>query len=199
VRSPELILASGSPRRLAVLRQLGLDPLVHSADVDESYLEGETAADHVERLARAKAEAIAPGFPGALVIGGDTVVLDGERVLFKPADEEEAVRTLLGLAGGCHSVLSGLALVGPHGTESGVSRAEVRMCDFGPEEARLYARTGEPLDKAGAYGIQGLGAALVASIEGDYYSVMGFPVAVFIELLGRAGWRYDFGSLTPSR
>lgn len=196
---PRLVLASGSPRRAAVLAQLGLAPEVVAADVDERDLPGETPAAHVERLARAKALAVALSEPDALVVGGDTVVVDGDRVLGKPRSTDEATEMLASLAGREHEVYSGLALVGEHGTVSGASRARVRFRAFDRRVARRYAETGEPADKAGAYGIQGLGAALVEAIEGDYYSVVGFPVGLFLELLERAGWRYDFGTLTRSR
>jgi len=176
---------------------LGLEPEVRPAHVDETYLPGESAEAHVERLARAKAEAIARSEPGALVVGGDTVVVDGVRILGKPRDEAEAVEMLLALAGKSHLVLSGIAVAGPAGTTSAVGRARVRFRAFGPGEARAYAATGEPMDKAGAYGIQGLGAALVEAVDGDYYTVVGFPIGRFVELLERSGWRYAFGSLHP--
>ncbi len=195
--TPRLVLASGSPRRADVLRQLGLDPEIRPADVDESYLAGETPVAHVERLARTKAEVAAARDRGALVVGGDTVVVTDGRVLGKPKDADDAVSMLVSLAGRSHEVLSGLALVGAHGTVSAVARAEVRFRAFDREAARIYTETGEPLDKAGAYGIQGLGAALVDAVDGDYYCVVGFPVGAFLDLLARAGWRYDFGRLTP--
>jgi len=192
----QLVLASASPRRADVLRQLGLEPVIRSADVDESYVEGETPAEHVERLARAKAETVAKGFPDALVIGGDTIVLDGDRVLGKPVDADAAKAMLVSLARGTHEVLTGVALVGSHGVVSTLARTVVRLRDFDAADAARYVATGEPLDKAGAYGIQGRGAALVESVDGDYYSVVGFPVKAFLDLLERAGWRYDFGHLT---
>jgi septum formation protein len=195
---PRLVLASASPRRLDVLRQLALAPSVRPADVDESYLEGERPQEHVERLARSKARVVAEMEPEALVIGGDTVVVDGERVLTKPADPEDAVSMLMGLAGRRHEVLSGIAIVGPHRTVSAVARTEVRMRPFGEDVARAYVETGEPMDKAGAYGIQGLGAALVESLEGDYYAVVGFPVAEFLGLLEQMGWRYVSGTLVAT-
>ena len=195
--APRLVLASGSPRRADVLRQLGLSAEVRPADVDESYLPGEEPGAHVERLARAKALAVAARDPSALVVGGDTVVVIDGRVLSKPSGVEDAVETLLSLAGRTHEVFSGLALAGAHGTLATVARAEVRFRAFDHATARAYVETGEPLDKAGAYGIQGLGAALVDSIHGDYYCVVGFPVGAFLDLLARAGWRYDFGRLTP--
>lgn len=193
-----LVLASQSPRRLDILRQLGLEPDIRPAEIDESYLPGETPREHVERLARAKASAIAASASGALVIGGDTVVVDEGRVLVKPADVDEAVAMLVGLAGRRHDVLSGIALAGPHGMVSTVAATSVHMRDFDADEARAYVATGEPMDKAGGYGIQGLGAALVDSIEGDYYAVVGFPVTAFLHLLGQAGVRYDFGRLTTN-
>ncbi len=196
-RAPRLILASASPRRWDVMRQIGLDPEVRPTDLDESYLEGESPAEHVERLARAKAEAVAASAPGAVVVGGDTVVVDAGRVLTKPVDGPDARRMLLALAGGTHEVLSGLAVTGAHGTVSSVTRTVVRMRRYGEEDVEAYVATGEPLDKAGGYGIQGLGAALVAGIEGDYYSVVGFPVGAFLDLLEQAGWRAAFGRLTP--
>lgn len=191
------MLASASPRRADVLRQLGLEPEVRPADVDESYLQGETPSEHVERLARDKAQVIAVREPDALVVGGDTVVVDGSRVLAKPADRAAAVEMLRSLSGREHVVLSGLAVAGAHGTVSSVSSTTVRMRPFDEAVASAYVATGEPLDKAGAYGIQGLGAALVEGVDGDYYSVVGFPVGAFVELLERAGWRFLFGELTP--
>jgi septum formation protein len=199
VSGPRLVLASGSPRRAAVLAQLGLRPEVIAADVDERYQPGETPAEHVERLARAKALAVARAEASALVVAGDTVVVDAGRVLGKPRSTEEAAAMVASLAGRTHEVYSALALVGEHGTVSGAACARVRFRAFDRATARRYAETGEPLDKAGAYGIQGLGAALVEAVEGDYYCVVGFPVGLFLDLLERAGWRYDFGRLTRSR
>jgi septum formation protein len=195
---PRLVLASASPRRATILRQLGLSPEVQPADVDESYLLGEGPVAHVERLARAKAAVAAERDPTALVVAGDTVVVIDERVLSKPKDAEDAVTMLMSLAGRTHDVFTALALAGPHGTVATVARAKVRFRSFSRDVALGYVATGEPLDKAGAYGIQGLGAALVDSIDGDYYCVVGFPVGAFIELLARAGWRYDFGRLTAA-
>lgn len=194
--SLRLILASESPRRLDVLEQLGLRPEVRPASLDEVLEPGEGPAEHVERLARAKAELVALDVPDALVVGGDTIVLRDERVLGKPESEEQAVQMLMSLAGRSHEVLSGLAVAGAaRGVVSGVSRTTVRFHDFDRAVADRYVASGEPMDKAGAYGIQGLGAALVESIDGDYYSVVGFPVALFLKLIERAGWRYDFGRL----
>lgn len=175
---------------------LGLEHEVAPADVDETILPAETASGHVDRLARAKAAVIATRRPEALVVGGDTVVVLDGAVLGKPARRQDAVATLMRLSGREHVVFSGLALSVPGGeTHSAVSLTRVRFRDFDEEWARRYVATGEPLDKAGSYGIQGLGAALVEAIEGDYFTVVGFPIPDLIRLLERAGWRYAFGSL----
>jgi septum formation protein len=195
---PRLVLASASPRRADLLRQLGLHADVRPAHVDEAYLEGETPRDHVERLARTKAEAVSAEVPGALVIGGDTVVVHDGGVLGKPADDAEALSMLMSLAGRTHEVLSGAAVAGPHGVVAGAGRAEVRFRAFDRAFAAAYVASGEPRDKAGAYGIQGLGAPLVEEIRGDYYTVVGLPVGLLIDLLGEVGWRYTFGSLVSS-
>ena len=198
VGKTRLILASNSPRRLDVLHQLGLNPVVRFPAVDEAYITGESPAAYVERLARAKAEVVAEKEPDALVIGGDTIVVSQNRLLGKPADEDAAVEVLISLAGRKHQVLTGLAISGQDGTVSAVSGTEVRFRSFTEAEARRYVMSGEPMDKAGAYAIQGLGAALVAEIVGDYYTVMGFPVGTFLDLLLQSGWRYEFGSLSQT-
>ncbi len=198
MRPPRVVLASASPRRVTLLRQLGFEPEVRPASVDESYEPGEVPETHVERLARRKVEAVGPHRRDELVVGGDTVVVRGEdTILGKPESTQDALSMLLALSGREHRVFTGLALSGPKGTVSGVGRATVRFRAFGEKEARAYVATGEPMDKAGAYGVQGLGAALVEEIRGDYYSVVGFPVVVFLELLKRSGWRYAFGRLEP--
>ena len=198
MNGPSLVLASASPRRTALLDMLGLAHEVMHADVDETLVRGESAEAHVERLACAKASVVAGLRPDAIVLGADTVVvIDGE-VLGKPARCQDAVATLLRLAGRDHVVLTGLALASPRGAVySAVSTTRVTFCAFDEDRARRYVSTGEALDKAGSYGIQGLGAALVESIEGDYFTVVGFPVPDLMRLLERAGWRYVFGTLEP--
>ncbi len=175
---------------------LGLDHEVVPAAVDESLLPDEDATAHVERLARAKACAVAAWRPEALIVGSDTVVaLDGQ-LLGKPTRRQDAVATLMRLAGREHVVFTGLAVAEPAGRVlTAVSSTRVRFRAFDEGVARRYVATGEPLDKAGSYGIQGLGAALVEGIEGDYFTVVGFPVPVFLGLLETAGFGYDFGSL----
>jgi septum formation protein len=194
--NPRIVLASASPRRADVLRQLGVEALVRPADVDERYMAGETPVEYVERLARWKADTVCDGAEDVLVVGGDTVVLHEGRVLSKPEDEAHAVSMLLSLSGGTHEVLSGIAISGAHGMVSGVARTEVRMRSFGRELTESYVATGEPMDKAGGYGLQGKGAALIEGVAGDYYAVIGFPVGAFLDLLLRVGWRFEFGQWT---
>jgi septum formation protein len=180
---PRLVLASASPRRATILRQLGLSPDVQPADVDESYLLGEGPIAHVERLARAKAAVASERDPAVLVVAGDTVVVIDERVLSKPRDAEEAVAMLMSLAGRTHDVFTALALAGPHGTVSAVARAKVRFRSFSPDVALSYVATGEPLDKAGAYAIQGRAAGFAPRIDGSFSGIMGLPLAETVELL----------------
>jgi septum formation protein len=190
------VLASGSPRRADILRILGLEFSVEPTGVDESLLEGEFPAEHVLRLAEEKARSGSAVRGEALVLGGDTaVVLDG-RVLGKPGSESEATSMLLELQGREHEVLTGLALAVPGGRVlAGVQSTRVSFREFGLDVARAYVATGEPMDKAGAYGIQGAGAALVASLDGDYFNVVGLPVPLLLDLLDRAGYAYRFGPL----
>src|SRR5690606_18898426 len=159
---PPLVLASGSPRRAQLLTMLGLTFDVVRPDIDETWREGEPPALHVERLAREKAQAVAASRPDALVIACDTiVVLDGD-VLGKPRDAEDAVHMLMRLRGRDHRVETGIAVAAPgQRLESSAEGALVRFRHFDRVTAEEYVATGEPLDKAGAYGIQGLGAALV--------------------------------------
>lgn len=173
----QLILASQSPRRQELLRLITPDFTVCPADVDEKLIEGAPLSDEVTRLAAAKAQAVAAHSPEAAVIGSDTLVVCDGQALGKPKDETDAKRMLTGLSGRTHEVMTGLALCLPGKpvlTDTVIT--SVRFAPLSEEEIRAYIRTGEPMDKAGAYGIQGLGARLIAGISGDYYSVMGLPV-----------------------
>ncbi len=183
-----LILASRSPRRRHLLEMLGLPIEVVPADVEEVRGPGESPVEYVTRLAREKALAV----PGDWVLGADTTVALGDRILEKPGDQAEAVAMLLELQGRSHTVITAVAL--QHGGEVRTA-ADLTTVTFRPADSELlarYAATGEPLDKAGAYGIQGYGAALVDRIEGDFFSVMGLPIRLALDLLEQAGWRYDF-------
>jgi septum formation protein len=192
---PRLILASQSPRRAELLERLGLSFEITPADIDESYLPHESPTAHAERLAREKAETISRREPGALVVGSDTiVVIDGE-VLGKPRDPAAAVAMLTRLSGREHEVFTGVAVAAGERVESALEPVRVRFRELDRAECEAYVATGEPMDKAGAYGIQGYGSSIVESIDGDFFAVMGLPVVRTLELLRRHGWRYAFGSL----
>jgi septum formation protein len=191
-----LILASGSPRRRQLLDMLGLSFDVVPADVDETRFEGESPRSHAERLAREKAGAVAARFPGSVVVGSDTIVVLEDEILGKPRDEQEAEAMLLRLNGRTHMVMTGVAVARDGKVRSAVETASVRFRPFDEEFARAYIATGEPADKAGAYGIQGYGSAIVERVEGDYYAVMGLPIVRLLALLEAAGMRYLFGAHT---
>jgi septum formation protein len=192
--TPPIILASQSPRRADLLRMLGFQFDVIPADIDETYTNAETGPAHAQRLAREKAEVIAQARPDAIVIGSDTVVVVDADVLGKPASHASAVEMLMRLQGRTHQVATGIAIAAPCGRaddEFEVVDVKFRAFDRGTAEA--YVRTGEPMDKAGAYGIQGYGASLVEWVRGDYFAVMGLPVQRMIRMMERLGYRYDFG------
>lgn len=190
-----LVLASQSPRRAQLLEQLGLVFDIVPAEIDERPEPGEAPLAYVARLAREKALAVARLRPDDVVIGSDTIVLIDDVVLEKPLDEADAVRMLLRLQGREHTVATGVAVARRDRVESALEQVRVRFVPFDEPLARAYAATGEPLDKAGAYGIQGLGAALVDGIEGDYFAVMGLPLVRTLELLRTHGFHYDFRGL----
>jgi septum formation protein len=172
-----LVLASQSPRRREILRQAGIPFLVRVADVDESVVSGESPAEYVQRLAEAKARAVAAG-PEEIVLGADTtVVIDGE-ILAKPADAADARRMLSLLAGRRHEVLTGICLVRGGAADCGYASTEVVFAPLSEREIEEYVESGEPMDKAGAYAIQGLASKFVERIDGDFFNVMGLPVAL---------------------
>lgn len=178
-----LILASGSPRRRDFLADLGIAFEVLVADIDETPLPGEVPIDFVARLSREKAQAVEQ--PGAWVLAADTaVVVDGE-ILGKPGDEEEACAMLMRLSGRWHEVWTGFSLCCQTTGESCTKTVctKVRFLTLTPELCRAYVRTGEPLDKAGAYGIQGKGCFLVPEISGSYTNVVGLPMTEVLETL----------------
>ncbi len=191
-----LVLASASLRRKEILTRLGLDFEIRIPDVDESTGPGEDPAAAAVRLATAKAHSI-PAAPGELVLGADTLVVIDDQILGKPVDLVDAERMAARLSGRAHTVFTGLALTSLQRAEFAVESTRVWFRSLDGAERSEYVATGEPLDKAGAYGIQGYGAAIVERIEGDYFNVMGLPVQRFLELLRRHGWRYAFGSLVP--
>lgn len=197
--APSLVLASRSPRRAELLRRLGLDFEIVPATIDESYIDHEMPATHAERLAREKALAVAEARPGALVLGSDTIVIIDYDVLGKPRNEAEAMEMLRRLSGREHEVFTGVAVVAESGTYSALERVRVRFRRLDRAECEAYVATGEPFDKAGGYGIQGYGSALVEAITGDYFAVMGLPIVQTLRLLRLAGWAYAFeGGLVPA-
>lgn len=186
-----VVLASQSPRRRQLLSLIGIEHEVRPANIDETYLTGEEPRAHAVRLAREKAAAIA--LPDAVTIGSDTIVVVDGNVLGKPRDEDEAARMLGRLSGRSHTVITAVAV---HWRESMVSDAEevgvtFRMLSEG--DIRGYIATGEPMDKAGAYGIQGYGATIVERVDGDYFAVMGLPLNRLVRLLESLGLSYPFG------
>lgn len=195
--TPPIVLASQSPRRADLLRMLGFRFDVVPADIDETYVKGESAIVHAERLAREKADVISQARPDAIVIGSDTVVVVDAHVLGKPNNKEDAVDMLLRLQGRTHQVATGIAVAVPgHHLRAGIEVVDVKFRAFDRAQASAYVGTGEPMDKAGAYGIQGYGASLVEWVRGDYFAVMGLPVQRMIRMLEELGWYYDFRGLS---
>jgi septum formation protein len=188
-----VFLASGSPRRRELLKQIGVSFQVLKVEIDESIAAGEAPFGYVSRLARAKATAgarldtaPASGARG-VVLGADTAVVVDGTILGKPADEEDGERMLRLLSGRTHEVLTAVALATPEGVMSRISESEVTFRKICAAEAREYWRSSEPLDKAGGYAIQGYGAVFVSALKGSYSGVMGLPLFETAELLRAAG------------
>ncbi|MGE0625237.1 MAG: nucleoside triphosphate pyrophosphatase [Pseudomonadales bacterium] len=189
--SRPVLLASGSPRRAELLSQIGIPFEVSVPDVDETPLAGEGAADYVERLARAKAAAVPAA--GGVVLAADTVVVLDGRLLGKPESEADGVRMLCDLGGREHEVLTAIAVTDGDAVHAEVVRTLVRFVPVDAALARAYWATGEGADKAGGYGIQGIGGILAQSITGSYSAVVGLPLSETERALARFGvdtWRY---------
>ena len=184
---PTLLLASSSPRRREILNALGLRFSVQVNEIDECPLPDESPEQLVLRLAQAKASAAVCGHDEFAIGADTTVVLDSE-VLGKPVDRSDAIAMLLRLSGRSHQVLTAVALRGPLGVETALSRTRVSFREIRRDEALAYWQSGEPRDKAGAYGIQGLGGLFVSGIEGSYSGVVGLPIFETAELLRQAGF-----------
>jgi len=186
---PDIYLASNSPRRAELLRQIGVDFRVIAANVDESAVAGETPESHVTRLALEKARAGHSPLQGEHrrpVLGADTMVITGDVAMGKPRDREEAIHMLQLLSGRTHQVLSAVALV-DEVEAFHLSISQVTFRTLTREECAAYWGTGEPHDKAGGYAIQGLAAMFVSRLEGSYSGVMGLPLYETAELLTAAG------------
>ena len=183
---PRLVLASASPRRARILRELGVPFRVVVSHEDESLRPGEDGAAAVERLARAKALAVARA-EALPVLAADTEVLCDGHILGKPADEADAVAMLGRLAGRAHEVVTGVCVVARGAAVSGVERSVVRLAPMSPGDLAWYAATGEPLDKAGGYHVDGKGALFIESVEGSPSNVAGLPVRLLLRLAREAG------------
>ena len=178
-----LILASSSPRRRELLTQAGLVFDIEPAHIDESRLPGEPPTTYVQRLALEKAQAIHARHPRATVLGADTTVVLDEEILNKPTDVADAERMLRALSGRTHQVCTGIAVVSATTQRVHIETTDVSFSEIREEDLARYLASGDPLDKAGAYGIQGFAARWIPRIAGDYFNVVGLPIAATMRLL----------------
>ena len=188
-----VVLASSSPRRRQLLDLIGIAHEVRPANIDETMRAGEAPRRHAERLAREKATKIATRDPDLITIGADTVVVINRKVLGKPKDVAEAIHMLSQLSGREHTVITAVAVARGKKLRSAIEEVRVKFRRLREDEIEAYVATGEPMDKAGAYGIQGYGATIVECINGDYFAVMGLPLARLTALMRDLGVRYRFG------
>jgi septum formation protein len=197
-----IVLASASPRRQELLSNAGIPFTVQPAEIDETPLAGEAARDCAERLAREKALAVFQNRPQEWVLGADTIVVVDGIILGKPRDAEDAARMLRLLSGRTHAVITGVCVVGPVVSGESVASGQwavvsniriasettlVTLCELSDDEIGFYVATGEPMDKAGAYAIQGVASRWIPRIEGDYSNVVGLPVALVYRMLRERG------------
>ena len=180
-----LILASASPRRKELLRSVGLKFKIIASDIDESYIAGESPQDHVRRLSRAKAAAVANRHPKALVLGADTIVVIDDLILGKPKNKKQAREMMQRLSDRRHTVFTGFTITRVFSglSKTRVVRSDVRFKKITPEEMNWYANCSEPYDKAGGYAVQGLGAYFIKAIHGSYTNVIGLPLCETLEEL----------------
>jgi septum formation protein len=188
-----VVLASGSPRRRELLNLIGIPHEARPANIDETLRPRETPRRYAERLAREKATAIATRDPNLITIGADTIVVINRKILGKPADVAQAFGMLRQLSGREHTVVTAVAVSRGKKIRSVVEEVRVRFRTLSSAEIENYIATGEPMDKAGAYGIQGYGATIVECIDGDYFSVMGLSLVRLVGLLRDVGVKYRFG------
>lgn len=187
-----LVLSSGSPRRRELLERLGIDLIVEVPPIKEERRKGESPADFCLRVAKEKALWGAGLYPGLWSLGADTIVLIEEEILGKPKDEEDARRMLLRLSGKVHRVLSAFYLVNlaKDRRYQGLEETFVKFLPLGEEEIHWYIKTGEPMDKAGAYAIQGIGGGFIEWIRGSYTNVVGLPLNMLLRIFKEEGiWR----------
>lgn len=187
VLKQKLVLASRSPRRAEILNAVGWPFETQAANIDESRFDGEAAVRYVRRLAQSKAETIAKNLSAGLVLGADTVVLVDDEILGQPSDADDARRMLKLLSGRWHEVLTAVALVRAGGDQvmTDHEKTRVRFAEMSFAEIDWYVATGEPMDKAGAYAVQGRAALFIEEIQGDYFNIVGLPVRL-VHKLARA-------------
>jgi septum formation protein len=185
----KFILASGSPRRVSLLNRIGADFNTVVPDVDETVFTGLAPAEQVTQLSRLKALSVAERSPELPVVAADTLVALDLQVLGKPSSEEEAFRMLKDLSGKWHQVYTGITAVNGGRAATGYEVTNVKFLELSDEDIYRYIATGEPMDKAGAYGIQEKGALLVERIEGDFYNIVGLPLVRLSKILKKLGLR----------
>ena len=192
---PRVVLASSSPRRRELLTLIGIPHAVSPADIDETPFDGEAPRPHAERLARGKASVVAEREPNAVVIAADTIVVVDGAILGKPRDEAEAAIMLRRLSARRHVVLTAVAVARDGTVASDVESVDVTFRELSDAVITRYIATREPMDKDGAYGIQGFGATIVTRIDGDYFAVMGLALGLLVRLMARVGVEYRFGEI----
>ena len=189
----KIVLASGSPRRKEILENMNLKFDIIKSEIEETIVENESPEELVKRLSYEKAHDIASKNLDSIVIGADTIVVLNNNVLGKPKDEDEAFNMLKQMSGKEHDVITGISILclGLKKEINDYCASKVKFKNLSDEEIYSYIRTGECLDKAGAYGIQGKGAFFVEKIEGDFFSVMGFPLGKFVRFLNKTGFNLN--------
>ena len=185
----QFVLASTSPRRSELLKQVGLDFRVVPSGIEEDLVKGESPKAHVLRLAEKKALKVGSEYPDHWVIAADTIVYVGHSILGKPKDQEEAIKMLRRLSGKEHRVLTGFSVyhMGKGKGDRAAVKTAVKVKRLTPDEMEWYVQTGEPFDKAGGYAIQGIGSFMIESVRGSYTNVVGLPLCELIEMLNRLG------------
>jgi septum formation protein len=187
-----LVLASSSPRRKELLKNLHLTFEISSSEVDESFNPELMPEEIVTDLANRKAKVVAQQYPESFVIGADTIVVANNRILGKPQTESEAAEMLSMLSGKTHAVYTGVSIIQGNTQRSFFEKTEVTFWELTQDEINAYIKSGEPFDKAGGYGIQGFGSMLVKQISGDYFAVVGLPVSRTVRELRLAGYHLPY-------
>jgi len=185
----KLILASGSPRRKEVLKIAGWDFDVIASDVEEKLLEGLTNVERIKAIALSKAKQVSATHPDAVVIGADTMILFNDELLGKPKDEMDAKKILRKLSGTTNVCITAFAIVSDAKIVVDHTTTEIDLREISDEEIEWYVNTKEPMDKAGAYAVQGLGAVFVKEIRGDYFGILGLPISKIVKELEEFGFK----------